>query len=48
MPKVPELNFPILKQKSKTIYCLPPGASEADIAQIDKFITHIRIKRKKR
>lgn len=51
MPKVPET--PQFKPSStdKTIYCFPPGTSEADkqhdIEQINKFIEHVRAKRKK-
>ena len=53
MTEVPESPKPFISTvKSKTIYCFPPGNSEADkqhdIAQVDKFIEHIKAKRKKK
>lgn len=47
VPQLPEFK-PI--STDKAIYCFPPGTSEADkqhdIEQINKFIEHIKAKRK--
>lgn len=52
MTKVPEFNLPKPPQRDRTIYCFPPGTSEADkqhdIAAVNEFVEHIKAKRRKK
>lgn len=51
MPKVPVIKPFEPSSPNKAIYCFPPGTSKADkqhdIAEVNKFIEHIRSKSKK-
>jgi hypothetical protein len=51
MSKVPEVPQFKPTKTDTTIYCFPPGTSEADkqhdIAEVNKFIEHIKAKKRK-
>ena len=53
MPDVPQFKKPTPEPpKNRAIYCFRPGASKEDkqhdIRQIEQFIEHIKVKRRKK
>lgn len=52
MPKVTKTNLPKLPEPVKAFYCFTPGTSEADkqndIAEVEKFVEHIKYENERR